>query len=149
MSFLSNHRMGVFEFAFGASREARVLDVDAYKSNSHPLSDIPCKALSIGLGGSVASARLVDRSKLGFTSPRVPRMPKDTIQPTRFCGRCAPSRLYSRLHHSFESIANNPGSQISNAASYLHRYSFASRIVDFQIPESRPCESRWTGSSAA
>lgn len=88
--------------------------MNAYTSSSHSLSDIPCKALSIGLDGSVASARLVDRSELGFTSSQVPRMPKDTIQPTRFCGQCAPSRLYSWLYHSFESIANNPGSQISN-----------------------------------
>lgn len=149
LSVQSSHG-GVRVWAFGASGEASIFDVDTYTSTSRCLSEIPCKSLSIGADGSLASARLIDRAELSTVPPKPSRKRKHSAQSSDFSGKYSTSQLYSIMLGGFNSFANNTSSQVASAAATSRRRpSFAACFVDFQISELEAREGRSMESSAA
>ncbi|KAL1963504.1 hypothetical protein VTN77DRAFT_8085 [Rasamsonia byssochlamydoides] len=149
---------GVRVWAFGASGEARIFDIDTCTSRARPAVDIPVKSLTIGSDGSIASAMLVDRVESGLLSPlpvRATRKRKQLSQPASF------DRKMFALSSSSGSSGSSGGSENGASASSpdgsatssnkKRRPSFAACIVDLKIPELGAREGRWmeTGNTDA
>ncbi|KAE8152416.1 F-box domain protein [Aspergillus avenaceus] len=60
---------GARVWAFSASGEAHVMDVDTFTSGTQRATDVPCKSVSVGADGKIASTRLVKRSELKSLTP--------------------------------------------------------------------------------
>ena len=110
-------------WAFSASGEASILDVDTYTSSAQDVVTVPCMSLIVGSESSLESARLLDRASLGILSLRSYRKRKSGEVRDDFACLCGPVPLY------FEDPRETNGSY-----SPLHRPSFAACIVDFKVP---------------
>ncbi|KAL2868744.1 F-box protein [Aspergillus lucknowensis] len=141
---LQSSHGGARVWAFGASGETRIIDVDTFTKTSQQASDIPCKSFTIGPDGRIASAQLVNRSKHGLIAPDTPRKRKQYESRADFVGRrmlrhqSSPATLHGQDTHSSCSSNNNNNNNL--ILRHQRRPSFAARIVDVRIPE---LEGRW------
>jgi hypothetical protein len=131
-------------WAFSASGEASIFDVDTFTTSTQDLATVPYKSLTLGSDGSLKSTRLVDRADSGVLPLRSCRKRKSGELHDNFASRYGPSRRMSNMAHDFQTIKDgNPD------GSSLRRPSFAACIVDFKIPELGSREGLWTESSRA
>ncbi|KAL4866074.1 hypothetical protein BDV12DRAFT_187690 [Aspergillus spectabilis] len=133
---LQSSHGGARIWAFGASGETNIIDVDTFTSTSHQASEIPCKSFTIGADGRIVSAQLVNRSEHNLIAPDMSRKQKQPESRADFIGR-----HMLRLHSSPAMLHGHDASAASDfMVSSSRRPSFAARIVDVQIPE---LEGRW------
>ncbi|KAL3476787.1 hypothetical protein BJX99DRAFT_246629 [Aspergillus californicus] len=125
---LQSSHGGARIWAFGASGETSIIDVDTFTSASQQASDIPCKSFTIGADGRIASAQLVKRAEHSFVSPDAPRKQK-TLSRAEFTSRYMLRHQRGPATLRGWDAVNNP---FSNSG---RRPSFAARIVDVKIPE--------------
>lgn len=140
LSLQSSHG-GARIWAFGASGETNIIDVDTFTSSSQHASEIPFKSFTIGSDGHIASAQLVNRSENCLVQPNVSHKRKQCEPRAEFIGR------HMLRQHSTPATIN--GHNASAASDFLNagdrRPSFAARIVDVKIPE---LEGRWMEAEA-
>ncbi|KAL1980425.1 hypothetical protein VTN96DRAFT_4183 [Rasamsonia emersonii] len=140
---------GVRVWAFGASGEARIFDIDTCTSRTRPVGNIGVKSLSIGSDGSIASAMLVDRAESGLLSPlpvRATRKRKQLSQPASF-----DRKLFAMsTSGSSENGTSSPSSPSRTSDDTdntnnrkKRRPSFAACIMDLKIPELGAREGLW------
>lgn len=134
---------GARVWAFGASGEATVFDVDTFTSASHTAADVPCKAVTVGADGGLVSTRMADRAEFGPSSLQASRKRKSSELRDNFVGRYGLSRYVPsmRLDGLEPASPFTPG--VQNEDSSIRRASFAACIVDFKIPELGPRQGRW------
>ncbi|KAL5336274.1 hypothetical protein BJX70DRAFT_286758 [Aspergillus crustosus] len=138
---LQSSHGGARIWAFGASGETIIIDVDTFTSTSQQSSEIPCKSFTIGSDGRIASAQLVDRSENTLIASDVSPKRKRTESRAEFIGR-----HMLRLHSSPAMLHGRNASAASDSmVNSSRRPSFAACIVDFQIPE---LEGRWREAEA-
>ncbi|KAF7588779.1 hypothetical protein BBP40_005210 [Aspergillus hancockii] len=141
---------GARVWAFGSSGETSIVDVDTFTSGGQRAADIPCKTLSVGADGNVASAELVKRSESGLTAlPSRKRNQAETRDD--FSGQgssVSPVQLYSTMLDGLNPSGFHGLAQAANVAA-KRRVSFAARIVDFNIPELSTREGRWAENECA
>ncbi|KAA8643651.1 hypothetical protein EYZ11_005940 [Aspergillus tanneri] len=135
---------GARVWAFCASGETSIIDVDTFTSNAQPVAGIPCKSLSIGSDGRVASTQLIARSESGSLSTRSSQKRK----PEEFGGKHLTA---CRLHQHFLDRYNLTGisssaQAVAASAAARRRASFAACIVDFNIPELSTRRDQWEDS---
>lgn len=128
---------GARVWAFGASGETAIIDVDTFTSTAQQPTDVPCRSLSVDTDGSIEAAEVVGRSEPG-SRPRLKRAPTSTD----FKGQ------HSTLSDSVEDHANNgPPGKISpvtaEEALSRRRPSYAACIVGLNIPELGAREGSW------
>lgn len=135
LSLQSSHG-GARIWAFSASGETNIVDVDTFTSASQRASEIPCKTFTIGADGRIASAQLINRSEHDLAAPDNSRKQKKGESRAEFIGR------HMIRQHSTPAMLN--GRDASAASDFLvsstdnnRRPSFAARIVDVNIPELR------------
>ncbi|KAJ5820427.1 hypothetical protein N7474_006018 [Penicillium riverlandense] len=131
-------------WAFSASGEASIFDVDTFTTSTQDLATVPCKSLTLGPDGSLKSARLVDRTDSGVLPLRSCRKRKSGELHDTFASRYGPGRRMSNLTHDIQTIRDGKAGNAS-----LRRPSFAACIVDFKIPELGSGEGVWRESSRA
>lgn len=133
-------------WAFGASGKTNIIDVDTFTSPAQQASDIPYKLLTVGTGGNIASAKLIDRVEAGFLSPGSSRKRKrDASCDDNFGGQ------YSCVHRHQHRHRATPDGHYPTRYDLAHtgmpaskrRTSFAACIVDLKIPELSTREGRW------
>ncbi|KAL4960280.1 F-box protein [Aspergillus stella-maris] len=144
LSLQSSHG-GARIWAFGASGETSIIDVDTFTSTSQDASEIPCKSFTIGADGRIASAQLVSRSKHGLVTPET-ESDTDTSRKPKSKGKQYPSRaefIGRHMLRQHSSPAMIKGRNASAASDFFlgasstddRRPPFAARIVDVKIPE--------------
>ncbi|OJJ86796.1 uncharacterized protein ASPGLDRAFT_64997 [Aspergillus glaucus CBS 516.65] len=148
---LQSSHGGARVWAFGASGETNIVDVDTFTSPAQRPADVPCKSLSIDADGSIENAQFVNRSEeSGLFSPKSPR--SEFINDFR--GQHSTS---AQLHHTLAGLnmdqrahphaTAQPATQAAGAAS-RRRPSYAACIVGFNIPELGAREGRWVENEA-
>jgi hypothetical protein len=150
---------GVRVWAFGASGEARIFDIDTHTSKTRRAVDVAVKSLGIASDGSIGSASLVDRAESGLLSPlpvKATRKRKQLSQPAPFDRKllsmwnCSNT---SDLHKNTDSHMNTEASPSSrpssSSAGRKRRTSFAACIMDLKIPELGPRDGRWIDSTSS
>ncbi|KAL4802789.1 hypothetical protein BDV18DRAFT_154103 [Aspergillus unguis] len=131
LSLQSSHG-GARIWAFSASGETNIMDVDTFTSTSQQASEIPCKSFTIGADGRIASAQLVNRSEHDLVASDASRKRKKGESRAEFIGRhmlrqhSTPAMLDGRS-------ASAASDLLVNSADHGRRPSFAARIV--KIPE--------------
>lgn len=139
---------GARVWAFGASGETSIIDVDTFTSSAQQAMDVPCKSLSIDTDGNIESARSVNRSETE-QSPQS-RSPGKPESRDGFGGQhSTPSSIQGdRVTHSSD-LSGNLESEIHTSATSQRRPSYAACIVGFNIPELGAREGRWVEQNAA
>ncbi|KAL4999296.1 hypothetical protein BDV10DRAFT_57073 [Aspergillus recurvatus] len=122
LSLQSSHG-GARIWAFSASGETNIIDVDTFTSISHDASELPCKSFIIGSDGRIACAQLVSRSEHCLIAPEDSRKRKQTKSRAGFVGR----QMLCR--HSNPMVVNGRDATAASA--------FAAQIVDVSIPDLR------------
>ena len=133
---------GARVWAFGASGETSIIDVDTFTSPAQQAMDVPCKSLSIDTDGNIESARFVNRAETG-PSPQ-----------SRSPGKPGSRAGFGRQHSTLPSIqgemvthqsdlSKDIESEIHASATSRRRPSYAACIVGFNIPELGAREGRW------
>lgn len=143
---------GVRVWAFGASGEARIFDIDTCTSRTTSILDVGVRSLSVGPDGSITSAKLTGRAESGLLSPlpaRATRKRKQLSQPAPFDREILTAQYPPRVRKILDAVENsvfpkNPtASPVSNASVKRRRPSFAACIVDLKIPELGTREGNW------
>lgn len=149
---LQSSHGGARVWAFGASGETNIIDVDTFTSPTQRPADVPCKSLSIDADGSVETAQFVNRSEeSGLFSPRSPRA--EFLNDFRGQHSTA-----AQLHHAMaglnldqhanaHALGTHSATQTAGATS-RRRPSYAACIVGFNIPELGAREGRWVENEA-
>ncbi|KNG87045.1 hypothetical protein ANOM_004488 [Aspergillus nomiae NRRL 13137] len=125
-------------WAFAASGQTNIFDIDTFTCSTQQAADIPYKSLCIGADGSVASAEMLQRSYISLSPPLSSRKRKH-IETLGDFGE--PKSTTYQSHdptldgENLSDLQNIHQTTTSNAAT-KRRISFAARIVDFGIPES-------------
>lgn len=142
---LQSSHGGARVWAFGASGETNIIDVDTFTSPAQRATDLPCKSLSIDADGSVESAQFVTRAEeSGLFSPRSPRA--EFLNDFR-----GQHSTVAQLQHTMAGLTTQPSSPTAAAeaeATSRRRPSFAACIVGFNIPELGAREGRWVENEA-
>jgi hypothetical protein len=150
---------GVRVWAFGASGEARIFDIDTCTSASRSAMDTGVKSLTMDSDGNIGLAALVDRSESGLLSPlpiRATRKRKQLSQPAPFDRNMfsmapPPPPLPSTQSAAHSSSPNSSSSRVvshvpgttRSESNNKRRQSFAACIMDLKIPELGAREGRW------
>lgn len=127
---LQSSNGGARIWAFGASGQASIFDIDTMTSSSSDrpgADDMPCATVNVGSDGSIDSAGLVKRGPNAGLS----RKRKAVSLRGDFMGRYGKSRHVSHFK-SDEVVSHGTGSQSDESS--VRRPSFAACIVDFKIP---------------
>ncbi|KAL4884422.1 hypothetical protein BJY04DRAFT_205889 [Aspergillus karnatakaensis] len=120
---LQSSHGGARIWAFSASGESNIIDVDTFTSTSQQASDIPCKSFTIGADGRIASAQLVNRSEHNLIAPDMSRKRKQAECRADFIGR-----HMLRLHSSPAMLHGRDASAASDLkVSNSRRESFAAQ----------------------
>lgn len=155
---------GVRVWAFGASGEARIFDIDTQTSKTRPSTDVAIKAMNVASDGSIGSAQLQDRAESGLLSPlpiKATRKRKHLSQPAAF-----DRKLLSMWNNSNTTSTNKdedtatpdfaapPTSSPSRPTTGMssrtnRRQSFAACIMDLKIPELGTRDGQWTDPNRA
>ena len=125
-------------WAFDASGEMNIFDVDTFTSSTQQAADIPYKSSCIGDDGNVASVEMATRSDTNLPSSLSSRKRKH-IEAIEDFGGQKPTTY--RLHDAMREGDNSSSSQnihktMTTNTATKRRISFAARIIDFSIPES-------------
>ncbi|KAH8703394.1 F-box domain protein [Talaromyces proteolyticus] len=149
---------GVRVWAFGASGEARIFDIDTHTSKKRPVVDIAVKSMGIASDGSIGSAMLVDRAESGLLSPlpvKATRKRKQLSQPAPFDRKLLnmwknnnsnPAdgvKNTEMLPSSVIASPSRPSSSAHGPANRPRRTSFAACIMDLKIPELSHRDGQW------
>lgn len=126
-------------WAFSASGEARLFDVDTFSTDSQADVSQSCKVVSVGSDGSLESTRLVDRAELDAVPLNQSRKRKASELRDDFVGRYGVTRYVSGMVS--DGLEPVPPAQIDDSS--IRRPSFAACIVDFKIPELSAREGPW------
>ncbi|KAJ5178747.1 hypothetical protein N7492_001957 [Penicillium capsulatum] len=141
LSLQSSHG-GARIWAFSASGEAHIFDLDTFTSTSRDAINIPCRHDTLGADGSLESSRFVDRSRVDSTLSRASRKRKAAELQHGFVGRYGSSRYVPGV--SLDGLEPGPTSMTANLEdSAARRPSFAACIVDFKIPELGSRDGPW------
>ncbi|KAL3435533.1 hypothetical protein BDV09DRAFT_194751 [Aspergillus tetrazonus] len=122
ISLQSSHG-GARIWAFSASGETNIIDVDTFTSASQDASKFPCKSFTIGSDGRIVGAQLVSRSEHCLVTPENLRECKQTKSRAGFSGRHMLCRYSSSM--------SDGGRDVTTANV------FDAQIVDVSIPELR------------
>lgn len=132
---LQSSHGGARVWAFGASGETNIIDVDTFTSPTQRPADVPCKSLSINADGNVESMQFVNRSeKSGLFSPRSPR--------SEFIND------FKGQHSTAVPPHHTPAAPAAIPTTSRRRPSYAACIVGFNIPELGAREGRWVENEA-
>lgn len=139
---------GARVWAFGASGETSIIDVDTFTSPAQQVMDVPCKSLSIDTDGNIESARFINRAETGL-SPQS-QSPGKPESRDGFGGQHStlPSIQGDIVTHSSD-LSRSIESEIHASATSQRRPSYAACIVGFNIPELGAREGRWVEHSVA
>ncbi|KAJ5892240.1 uncharacterized protein N7473_008468 [Penicillium subrubescens] len=141
---LQSSNGGARIWAFSASGEAHVFDIDTLTSTTKTTTETPCKIVTVGSDGSLESSRLVDRAELRTSPLQGSRKRKFTELRDEFVGRYGTSRFVPNMTlDGLEPTSVVAAALAPNEDSSIRRPSFAACIVDFKIPELGPREGRW------
>jgi hypothetical protein len=127
---------GARVWAFGASGETHVIDVDTFSSVSQSTADIPLRSMTVGADGSLASVKLTRRAESETLPPTTSRKRKQAELRDGFGGQHS---LLPRTQH----VLGMHGMSHVGDAMASRRTSFAACIVDFKIPELGSREGKW------
>lgn len=135
---------GARVWAFGASGEATILDVDTFSADTEAAGNRHCKVVSVGSNGRLGPIRLVDRAELDSVPLKQPRKRKATELRDSFVGRYGVIRhVPGMIPDGLEPVT----AQIDDWS--IRRPSFAACIVDFKIPELCAREGPWRNGGRA
>ena len=139
---LQSSNGGARVWAFNASGEATIFDVDTFTSRASNAADIPCKMVTVGSDGNLQSTQSIDRAELGTSPLQDRRKRKSSALRDDFVGRYGISRYVpSAAFGGFEPANGVPtGTQNDDP---IRRSSFAACIVDFKIPDLGSREGPW------
>lgn len=152
---------GVRVWAFGASGEARIFDIDTWTSKTRPAFDIAVKSLNVASDGSIGSASFMGRAESGLLSPlpvKATRKRKHLSQPAAFDRKLLDlwkSNNLSANNESSSGVSKSPTSSPSRHTATGpvgrndRRQSFAACIMDLKIPELSARDGQWTHPSRA
>jgi hypothetical protein len=138
---------GARVWAFNASGEATVFDVDTVTSTSNDVSEVPCKIVTVGSDGNLDSSHLIDRAELGASPLQDTRKRKSSVLREDFVGRYWISRYVPSV--AFDGLEPANGVPTGSQNDTIRRPSFAACIVDFKIPELGSREGPWSESGQA
>lgn len=127
---------GARVWAFGASGETHVIDVDTFSSVSQSTADIPLRSMTVGADGSLASVKSTRRAESEMLPPTTSRKRKQAELRDGFGGQHS---LLPRTQH----VLGMHGMLHVGDAMASRRTSFAACIVDFKIPELGSREGKW------
>lgn len=143
---LQSSHGGARVWAFGASGETNIIDVDTFTSPTQRPADVPCKSLSIDADGSVENAQFVNRSEdSGLFSPRSPR--SEVLNDFRGQHSTAAPPHHALAGLNMDQATTQSATQTAGAVS-RRRPSYAACIVGFNIPELGAREGRWVENEA-
>lgn len=138
---------GARVWAFSASGEAHIFDIDTLTPSTQTTADIPCKRVTVSSDGSLETSRFIDRAELQTSPLQGSRKRKFAELRDDFVGRYGTTRFVpSMTLDGLEPTSTVVAALAQNEASSIRRPSFAACIVDFRIPELGPREGRWNDS---
>ncbi|EED18742.1 F-box domain protein [Talaromyces stipitatus ATCC 10500] len=153
---------GVRVWAFGASGEARIFDIDTYTTKTRLAMHVAIKALNVASDGSIGSASFMDRAESGLLSPlpiKASRKRKHLSQPAAFDRKLLSmwnSSNTTSTHKDNDTVAPEAGPTSSSSrpptgisARTDRRQSFAACIMDLRIPELGTRDGQWTDPNRA
>ncbi|KAL4748873.1 hypothetical protein BDW72DRAFT_195412 [Aspergillus terricola var. indicus] len=120
ISLQSSHG-GARIWAFSASGETNIIDVDTFTSTPQDASKFPCKSFIIGSDGRIVGAQLVSRFEHCLVAPENLRERKQTKSRAGFIGR------HMLCRHSSSMLVGGRNATAANV--------FDAQIVDVSIPE--------------
>ncbi|KAL5365403.1 hypothetical protein BJX96DRAFT_12459 [Aspergillus floccosus] len=127
---------GARVWAFGASGETHVIDVDTFSSASQSTADIPLRSMTVSADGSLTSVTSARRGELETMSSGTSRKRKQAELRDEFGGQ------HSLLSRS-QQFPGMHGMSLLGDVTASRRTSFAACIVDFKIPELGSREGKW------
>ncbi|KAJ5093096.1 hypothetical protein N7456_008957 [Penicillium angulare] len=139
---LQSSNGGAKVWAFSASGDASIFDIDTFTSPAQSASDIPCTVVRVSSDGSVDSTSTVQRSNLGSIAHSVSRKRKADALQDEFVGRYGTSQNTFGSKLAGLHSANAPGARNENSP--IRQPSFAACIVDFKIPDLGIRDGKWT-----
>lgn len=147
MALQSSHG-GARVWAFGASGETNIIDVDTFTSPAQQVTDVPCKSLSVDADGGIESAQFVPRPDSSL-SPRLAKceVGDDFKGQHSMAARHSPS-ISSILAERDILQPATTNVTTTTPSSSRQRPSYAACIVGFDIPELGAREGRWVDSQA-
>lgn len=140
---LKSSNGGARVWAFSASGEGTIFDIDTFTPAAKDAADLPCKMVTVGSDGKLQSTRSIDRAALGTSLLPGSRKRKASVLREGFVGRYGISRYVSST--AFDGL--EPTNAISAGAQKddsIRRPSFAACIVDFKIPELGSRDGPWS-----
>lgn len=149
LSLQSSHG-GARVWAFAASGEAHIFDIDTFTPVSGDPRDIPRRQDVLGSDGCLESSTLVDRPAPNSGSLPASRKRKAAELQHGFVGRYGASRSVSGMELGLDGPGPVSVSAVPTATQLEHssarRPSFAACIVDFKIPELGSRDGLWKDS---
>lgn len=145
MALQSSHG-GARVWAFGASGETNIIDVDTFTSPAQQVTDVPCKSLSVDADGDIESAQFVPRPDSSLS----PHLAKCEVG-NDFKGQHSMTARHSPSISSIlaeRDIIQPAATNVTTPSSSRRRPSYAACIVGFNIPELGAREGRWVDSQA-
>ncbi|KAJ5132998.1 hypothetical protein N7448_007156 [Penicillium atrosanguineum] len=139
---LQSSNGGARVWAFNASGEGTILDIDTFTSANHR-ADRPCKMVTVGSDGKLQPVRSLIRADLRASPLRDSRKRKASVLQDGFVGRYGISRYVPSTAFDGLEPANafSAGMQKDDS---IRRPSFAACIVDFKIPELGSRDGPWS-----
>lgn len=138
---LQSSNGGARVWAFSASGDASIFDIDTFTSTTQRADDMPCVAVRVGSDGSVDSTCMVERAKLGSITPSISRKRKANALHEDFVGRYGTSRYVSGSSADGLQPVNAVG--VRDEESAVRKPSFAACIIDFKIPDLGSRDGKW------
>ncbi|KAL4821582.1 hypothetical protein BDW67DRAFT_180270 [Aspergillus spinulosporus] len=120
ISLQSSHG-GARIWAFSASGETNIIDVDTFTSPSQDACEFPCKSFTIGSDGRIVGAQLVSRCEHCLVAPETLRERKQTKSQAGGFGR------HMLCRYSSSTLVDGRDATAANV--------FDAQIVDVSIPE--------------
>ncbi|KAF3387558.1 hypothetical protein F1880_001286 [Penicillium rolfsii] len=142
---LQSSNGGARIWAFAASGEAHIFDIDTRTSTTPTTADTPCKHVTLGSDGNLKSSRFINCPESQASPLRSSRKRKFTELRDEFVGRYGTSRFVPNISpDDLEPTSIVAAALAQHEDSSIRRPSFAACIVDFKIPELGPREGRWS-----
>ncbi|OQD75950.1 hypothetical protein PENDEC_c005G03689 [Penicillium decumbens] len=141
---LQSSNGGARVWAFNASGEATIFDIDTFTSRNNS-AGIPCKMVTVGSDGSLESTVSIDRADLGGSPLQNSRKRKSSALRDAFVNRYGVSRYVPSA--TWDGLESANGVSVARQKyNAIRRPSFAACIVDFKIPELGSREGPWSES---
>ncbi|KAF9884650.1 hypothetical protein FE257_001403 [Aspergillus nanangensis] len=137
---------GARVWAFGATGEANIIDIDTYTSTTQRASGMPFRSITVASDGSIMPAKSTNRTESGLLSPGSSRKRKQAELRDEFRGQHSvmhPPQHPVSFPHDLSSAHSSSHAAMAAVAAANRRTSFAACIVDFKIPELSSREGKW------